>query len=122
MFFKLINAKQKFQGVPQLLHMCVVFVVCEDNFEDKTELFYLSYFSVGICYVLYFCIDFLFQWEMFRYPELDCWQTMLKRLYKKELEQIVLWFEEYRLQLQDEFEARINANYQGGGIIKKSEV
>ena len=59
---------------------------------------------------------------MFRYPELDCWQTMLKRLYKKELEQIVLSFEEYRLQLQDEFEARIKANYQGGGIIKKSEV
>ena len=64
----------------------------------------------------------LFQWEMFRYPELDCWQTMLKRLYKKELEQIVLWFEEYRLQLQDEFEARVKANYQRAGIVKKSEV
>ena len=33
---------------------------------------------------------------MFRYPELDCYQTMLKRLYKKEVEQVVLWFEEYR--------------------------
>ena len=105
---------------PASSHVCGFFRVC--NFEDKRELFYLSYFSVGICYVLYFCIDFLFQWEMFRYPELDCWQTMLKRLYKKELEQIVLSFEEYRLQLQDEFEARIKANYQGGGIIKKSEV
>ena len=47
---------------------------------------------------------------------------MLKRLYKKELEQIVLWFEEYRLQLQDEFEARVKANYQRAGIVKKSEV
>ena len=92
--------------VYQLLDMCMIFFrVC--NFEDKTELFYLSYFSVRICYVLYFCNDFLFQWEMFRYPELDCWQAMLKRLYKEELKQIVLWFEVYRLQLQDEFDARI---------------
>ena len=101
-----INATQKFQRcVSASWHVYDFFRVC--NFEDKTELFYLSYFSVRICYVLYFFNDFLFQWEMFRYPELDCWQAMLKRLYKEELEQIVLWYEEYRLQLQDEFEARI---------------
>ena len=41
---------------------------------------------------------------MFRYPDLDCWQTMLKRLYKKELEQVVLWFEEYRIALYSELE------------------
>lgn len=41
---------------------------------------------------------------MFRYPELDCWQTMLKRLYKKELEQVVMWFEEYRIALCDELD------------------
>ncbi len=46
------------------------------------------------------------QWEMFRIPELDCWQTMLKRLYMKELEQVVLWFEEYRQSLQHEIERR----------------
>ena len=43
---------------------------------------------------------------MFRYPELDCWQTMLKRLYRKEVEHVVLWFEEYRLALQHEVERR----------------
>ena len=41
---------------------------------------------------------------MFRYTQLDCWQTMLKRLYKKELEQVVLWFEEYRSALSDELD------------------
>ena len=43
---------------------------------------------------------------MFRLPELDCWQTMLKRLYMKELEQIVLWFEEYRQSMHKEMEKR----------------
>ena len=43
---------------------------------------------------------------MFRLPELDCWQTMLKRLYMKELEQIVFWFEEYRQSMQQEIERR----------------
>ena len=43
---------------------------------------------------------------MFRLPELDCWQTMLKRLYMKELEQVVFWFEEYRQAMQQEMEKR----------------
>ena len=43
---------------------------------------------------------------MFRLPELDCWQTMLKRLYMKELEQIVFWFEEYRQSMQQEIKRR----------------
>ena len=49
---------------------------------------------------------------MFRYPELDCWQTMLKRLYKKELEQVVLWFEEYRAALTDELNRQQHILYQ----------
>ena len=43
---------------------------------------------------------------MFRLHELDCWQTMLKRLYMKELEQVVYWFEEYRQSMQYEMERR----------------
>ena len=54
---------------------------------------------------------------MFRYPELDCWQTMLKRLYKKELEQVVLWFEEYRHALQQELE---QYNYENSVGLKSS--
>ena len=46
------------------------------------------------------------QWDMFRLPELDCWQTMLKRLYMKELEQVVFWFEEYRQSMQHEIKRR----------------
>ncbi|XP_012554058.1 uncharacterized protein LOC101240885 isoform X1 [Hydra vulgaris] len=51
-------------------------------------------------------LDKYLKWEMFRYPELDCWQTMLKRLYRKEVEQVVLWYEEYRIALQQEVERR----------------
>lgn len=43
---------------------------------------------------------------MFRYPDLDCYQTMLKRLYKKDLEQVVYKYEEYRQALQREIERR----------------
>jgi len=51
-------------------------------------------------------LDELIKWDMFRLPELDCWQTMLKRLYMKELEQVVFWFEEYRQSMQQEMERR----------------
>ena len=47
-----------------------------------------------------------FQWDLFRYAELDCWQTMLKRLYKKEVEQVVMRHEEYRQALQREYERK----------------
>jgi scaffold protein salvador len=49
---------------------------------------------------------YLNQWELFRYSELDCWQTILKRLYKKEVEQIVMRYEEYSQALQREIERR----------------
>lgn len=45
---------------------------------------------------------------MFRYAELDCWQTMLKRLYKKEVEHVVMRHEEYRQALQRELEQKQN--------------
>ncbi|XP_031567934.1 uncharacterized protein LOC116302713 [Actinia tenebrosa] len=50
--------------------------------------------------------DCFLKWELFRYSELDCWQTMLKRLYKKEVEQIVMRYEEYSQALQREIERR----------------
>ena len=45
---------------------------------------------------------------MFRYAELDCWQAMLKRLYKKEVEHVVMRHEEYRQELQRELEQKQN--------------
>ena len=46
------------------------------------------------------------QWDLFRYTELDCWQTMLKRLFKREVEQVVMRYEEYGQALQRELEWR----------------
>ncbi|XP_067031589.1 uncharacterized protein [Acropora muricata] len=50
--------------------------------------------------------DCFLKWDLFRYAELDCWQTMLKRLYKKEAEQVVMRHEEYRQALQRELELK----------------
>ncbi|KAK3731864.1 hypothetical protein QZH41_008329 [Actinostola sp. cb2023] len=50
--------------------------------------------------------DGFLKWELFRYSELDCWQTIMKRLYKKEVEQIVMRYEEYHQALQREIERR----------------
>lgn len=46
----------------------------------------------------------MFQWELFRLPELDCFQAMLNRLYRQELESIVMGYEAYRLTLFKEME------------------
>lgn len=62
--------------------------------------------NVPIIHFLKFFPHVLFQWDLFRYAELDCWQTMLKRLYKKEVEQVVMRHEEYRQALQREFERK----------------
>lgn len=41
-------------------------------------------------------LDYKLKWEMFRLPELDCFNVMLTRLYKQELEEIVMRYEAYR--------------------------
>jgi len=40
--------------------------------------------------------DHKLRWELFRLPELDCFSAMLTRLYRKELEEIVMRYEKYR--------------------------
>lgn len=50
--------------------------------------------------------DEYLKWDLFRYADLDGFQTMLKRLYKKDLEQVVYKYEEYRQALQREIERR----------------
>lgn len=47
-----------------------------------------------------------FQWELFRLPELECFQAMLNRLYRQELEDLVLGYEAYRAGLQREIDER----------------
>lgn len=47
------------------------------------------------------------KWELFRLPELDCFQAMLTRLYKQELEEVVMGYEAYRLALLRHMEHRL---------------
>uniref|UniRef100_A0A1B6K8H7 WW domain-containing protein n=1 Tax=Graphocephala atropunctata TaxID=36148 RepID=A0A1B6K8H7_9HEMI len=54
-------------------------------------------------------LDHKLRWEMFRLPELDCFNAMLTRLYKQELEEIVMRYEAYRASLLCEMEQRMSA-------------
>jgi scaffold protein salvador len=47
------------------------------------------------------------KWELFRLPELDCFQAMLNRLYRTDMEQLVMSFELIRSALQQEIEQRL---------------
>lgn len=73
-------------------------------------------------------LDHKLRWEMFRLPELDCFNAMLTRLYKQELEEIVMRYEAYRASLLCEMEKRMNAarngkmDHGGGTNIKLVEV
>lgn len=53
-------------------------------------------------------LDHKLRWEMFRLPELDCFNAMLTRLYKQELEEIVMRYEAYRASLVCEIEQRLS--------------
>lgn len=56
-------------------------------------------------------LDHKLKWEMFRLPELDCFNVMLTRLYKQELEEIVMRYEAYRSALAYEMERRVRAQH-----------
>lgn len=49
---------------------------------------------------------FLLQWELFRLNELEYFDALLRRLYKQDLEQIVMAYEFYRNALNRELERR----------------
>lgn len=48
----------------------------------------------------------LSQWELFQLPQLHCFQAMLNRLYREELEQLVMGYEAFRTALQHEIVTR----------------
>ncbi|XP_047119064.1 scaffold protein salvador [Schistocerca piceifrons] len=60
-------------------------------------------------------LDHKLRWEMFRLPELDCFSAMLTRLYKQELEEIVMRYEAYRASLVLEIERRLTAAAEQSG-------
>ncbi|XP_041969484.1 scaffold protein salvador isoform X2 [Aricia agestis] len=55
-------------------------------------------------------LDHKLRWNMFRLSELDCYSDMLTRLYKQELQLIVMRYEQYRSALLQELERRRHAN------------
>ncbi|CAH0551743.1 unnamed protein product [Brassicogethes aeneus] len=56
-------------------------------------------------------LDHKLRWDMFRLSELDCYNAMLTRLYKQELQNIVMRYESYRSALLVEMENfRANRN------------
>lgn len=72
-------------------------------------------------------LDRKLRWELFRLPELDCFNAMLTRLYKQELEEVVMRYEEYRSALLCEMEQRLKElnpetsnNSTGGGALRQS--
>lgn len=54
-------------------------------------------------------LDHKLRWNMFRLSELDCYSDMLTRLYKQELQLIVMKYEQYRSALLQEIERRRHA-------------
>lgn len=51
-------------------------------------------------------LDHKLKWELFRVPELDCFQAMLNRLYRTDMEQLVCGYELIRSMLQSELDRR----------------
>ncbi|XP_064622180.1 mucin-6-like [Lineus longissimus] len=51
--------------------------------------------------------DHKLKWELFRLSELECFDAMLTRLFKQELEEVVMGYEAYRLALLRESERRL---------------
>ncbi|CAG7723679.1 unnamed protein product [Allacma fusca] len=54
-------------------------------------------------------LDSKLRWELFRLPELDCFDAMLKRLFRHELERVVMSYEVLRLAIIHEMEVRRKA-------------
>lgn len=64
--------------------------------------------------------DHKLRWEMFRLPELDCFNAMLTRLYRKELEEIVMRYETYRSVLLYEMDRQLAAASQASQALKEA--
>lgn len=62
-------------------------------------------------------LDHKLRWNMFRLSELDCYSDMLTRLYKQELQLIVMKYEQYRSALLIEIERRRQASYHAHQLL-----
>lgn len=64
--------------------------------------------------------DHKLRWELFRLPELDCFNAMLTRLYRKELEEIVMRYETYRSYLLALMERRLAQEQENVAALTRS--
>lgn len=64
--------------------------------------------------------DYKLRWELFRLPELDCFNGMLTRLYRKELEEIVMRYETYRSCLLAIMERRLTEEEDNVAALARS--
>ena len=63
-------------------------------------------------------LDHKLKWELFRLPELDCFDAMLNRLFMDELEQLVMRYENIRVAISQELEHRASVTGGiGGGML-----
>ena len=63
-------------------------------------------------------LDHKLKWELFRLPELDCFDAMLNRLFMDELEQLVMRYENIRVAISQELEHRASVTGgMGGGML-----
>ncbi|XP_059485887.1 scaffold protein salvador [Neocloeon triangulifer] len=62
--------------------------------------------------------DHKLKWDMFKLPQLDCFDAYLKRLYKQGLEEIVMRYETYRSALLCEMDQRLSERHSGVTITE----
>ncbi len=65
-------------------------------------------------------LDHKLKWDLFRLPELECFDAMLNRLFRDELEELVMRYEGIRCAISQEMELRAcQANRQAACIIEE---
>lgn len=63
--------------------------------------------------------DHKLKWNLFRLPELECFQAILNRLHRQELEELVMGYEVERLAIAKEMERRREMMAKGGGATPR---
>ena len=60
-------------------------------------------------------LDHKLKWDLFRLPELECFDAMLTRLFRDELEELVMRYEGIRCAISQEIELRAGRGHQQAG-------
>eukprot|EP00096_Caligus_rogercresseyi_P008044 TRINITY_DN2632_c0_g3_i1.p1 TRINITY_DN2632_c0_g3~~TRINITY_DN2632_c0_g3_i1.p1 ORF type:complete len:459 (-),score=147.11 TRINITY_DN2632_c0_g3_i1:765-2006(-) len=56
-------------------------------------------------------LDHHLKWDLFRLPELECFEAMLNRLFRDELEELVMKYEAARLGISQEMDTRLQSHH-----------